>query len=227
MRTVCCGALSFFWPQPPKPSSKGAPKRQRLTILGAWLQAKGEVQGQVETAEAPPPLPKLGMHCVGSSSALFFALMSSISAAPAARAQPLAPAAVPISSGRLAELGSGNPSAGSSAGASNPSPATPTLWEAPAVREAARGAAGRPAAAAEDAEDPKAMQAAHCAALLAAVAAVQVEMRLAQLSKKTVSWFAAGARYRPGGEGAVVWVTRGAVTPRKQVEHDQLIGTPG
>ena len=180
----------------PKPSSEGAPKRQRLTILGAWLQAKGEVQGQVETAEAPP-LPKLGMHCVGSSSALFFALMSSISAALAARAQPPAPAAVPISSGRLAELGSGNPSAGSSAGASNPSPATPALWEAPAVGGVAGAAAAGPAAAAEDAEDPKAM----CAALLAAVAAVQVQMVLAQLSKKTVSWFAAGARYGPEGEG--------------------------
>ena len=170
----------------------------------------------------PPPLPKLGMHCVGSSSALFFALMSSISAALAARAQPPAPAAVPISSGRLAELGSGNPSAGSSAGASNPSPATPALWEAPAVGGAA-GAAGAaaagPAAAAEDVEDPKGMQAAHCAALLAAVAAVQVQMVLAQLSKKTVSWFAAGARYGPEGEGVVVWVTRGAVTSRRQVEQ--------
>ena len=174
--------------------------------------------------QKPPPLPKLGMHCVGSSSALFFALMSSISAALAARAQPPAPAAVPISSGRLAELGSGNPSAGSSAGASNPSPATPTLWEAPAVGGAAGAAPAGPAAAAEDAEDPKAMQAAHCAALLAAVAAVQVRMVLAQLSKKTVSWFAAGARYGPGGEGVVVWVTRGAVTPRKQVEHRAPIG---
>ena len=125
--------IEFLLAPAPKPSSEGAPKRQRLTILGAWLQAKGEGQGQVGTAEAPLPLPKLGMHCVGSSSALFFALMSSISAALAARAQPPAPAAVPISSGRLAELGSGNPSAGSSAGASNPSPATPALWEAPAV----------------------------------------------------------------------------------------------
>ena len=150
--------------------------------------------------------------------------MSSISAALAARAQPPAPAAIPISSGRLAELGSGNPSAGSSAGASNPSPATPTFWEAPAVGGAAGAAPAGPAAAAEDAEDPKAMQAAHCAALLAAVAAVQVRMVLAQLSKKTVSWFAAGARYGPGGEGVVVWVTRGAVTPRKQVEHRAPIG---
>ena len=40
----------------PKPSSGGAPKRQRLTILGAWLQAKGEVQGQVEAPEDPPCL---------------------------------------------------------------------------------------------------------------------------------------------------------------------------
>ena len=53
------------------------------------------------------------------------------------------------------------------------------------------------------------MQAAHCAALLAAVAAVQVQMVLAQLSKKTVSWFAAGARYGPEGEGVVVWVFGG------------------
>ena len=68
------------------------------------------------------------------------------------------------------------------------------------------------------------MQAAHCAALLAAVAALQVQMVLAQLSKKTVSWFAAGARYGPGGEGLVVWVTRGAVTPRKQLEHRASIG---
>ena len=68
------------------------------------------------------------------------------------------------------------------------------------------------------------MQAAHCAALLAAVAAVQVQMVLAQLSKKTVSWFAAGARYGPEGEGVLVWVTRGAVTPRKQVEHRAPIG---
>ena len=174
--------------------------------------------------QKPPPLPKLGMHCVGSSSALFFALMSSISAALAARAQPLAPAAVPISSGRLAELGSGNPSAGSSAGASNPLPATPALWEAPAVGGAAGAAAAGPAGAAEDAEDPKGMQAAHCAALLAAVAAVQVQMVLAQLSKKTVSWFAAGARYGPEGEGVVVWVTRGALTSRRQVEHRAPIG---
>ena len=145
--------------------------------------------------------------------------MSSISAALAARAQPPAPAAVPISSGRLAELGSGNPSADSSAGASNPSPATPALWEAPAVGGAAGAAAAEPAAAAEDAEDPKGMRAAHCAALLAAVAAVQVQMVLAQLSKKTVTWFAAGARYGPEGEGVVVWVTRGAVTSRRQVEH--------
>ena len=164
------------------------------------------------------------MHCVGSSLALFFALMSSISAALAARAQPPAPAAVPISLGRLAELGIGNPSAGSSAGASNPSPATPALWEAPAVGGAAGAAAAGPAAAAEDAEDPKGMQAAHCAALLAAVAAVQVHMVLAQLSKKTVSWFAAGARYGPEGEGVVVWVTRGAVTSRRQVEHHAPIG---
>ena len=160
--------------------------------------------------QKPPPLPKLGMHCVGSSSALFFALMSSISAALAARAQPPAPAAVPISSGRLAELGSGNPSADSSAGASNPSPATPALWEAPAVGGAAGAAAAGPAAAAEDAEDPKGMQAAHCAALLAAVAAVQVQMVLAQLSKKTVSWFAAGARYGPEGEGEGVLVVPAA-----------------
>ena len=68
------------------------------------------------------------------------------------------------------------------------------------------------------------MQAARCAALLAAVADVQVQMVLAQLSKKTVSWFAAGARYGPGGEGVVVWVTRGALTPRKQVEHRAPIG---
>ena len=149
--------------------------------------------------------------------------MSSISAALAARAQPPAPAAVPISSGQLAELGSGDPSAGSSAGASNPSPATPAFWEAPAVGGAA-GAAAWPAAAAEDAEDPKAMQAAHCTALLVAVAAVEVQMVLAQLSKKTVSWFATGARYGPEGEGVVVWVTRGAVTPRKQVEHRASIG---
>ena len=57
------------------------------------------------------------------------------------------------------------------------------------------------------------MRAAHCAALLAAVAGVQVQMVLALLSKKTASWFAAGARYGPEGEGVVVWVTRGAVTP--------------
>ena len=57
------------------------------------------------------------------------------------------------------------------------------------------------------------MQAAQCAALLAAVAAVQVQMVLAQLSKKTVSWFAAGARYGQGGEGVVVWVTRGGPDP--------------
>ena len=150
--------------------------------------------------------------------------MSSISAALAARAQPPAPAAVPISSGRLAELGSGNPSADSSAGASNPSPATPALWEAPAVGGAAGAAAAEPAAAAEDAEDPKGMRAAHCAALLAAVAAVQVQMVLAQPSKKTVTWFAAGARYGPEGEGVVVWVTRGAVTSRRQVEHRAPIG---
>ena len=68
------------------------------------------------------------------------------------------------------------------------------------------------------------MQAAHCADLLAAVAAVQVQMVLAQLSKKTVSWFAAGARYRPEGEGVVVWVTRGGVTSRRQVEHRAPIG---
>ena len=68
------------------------------------------------------------------------------------------------------------------------------------------------------------MQAAHCAALLAVAAAVQVQMVLAQLSKKTVSCFAAGARYGPEGEGVVVWVTRGAVTSRRQVEHCAPIG---
>ena len=57
------------------------------------------------------------------------------------------------------------------------------------------------------------MQAAHCAALLAAAVAVQVQMVLAQLSEKTVSWFAAGARYGPEGEGVVVWVTRGGRDP--------------
>ena len=91
--------------------------------------------------------------------------MSSIFVALAARAKPPAPAAVPISSGRLAELGSGNPSAGSSAGASNPLPTIPALWEAPAAGGAAGAAIAGPAAAAEDAEDPKAMQAARCAAL--------------------------------------------------------------
>ena len=49
-------------------------------------------------------------------------------------------------------------------------------------------------------------------------------MVLAQLSKKTVRWFAAGARYGPEGEGVVVWVTRGAVTSRRQVEHRAPIG---
>ena len=68
------------------------------------------------------------------------------------------------------------------------------------------------------------MQAARCAALLAAVAAVQVQMVLAQLGKTTVFCFAAGARYGPGGEGVVVWVTRGALNPRKQVEHRAPIG---
>ena len=47
--------IEFLLAPAPKPSSEGAPKRQRLTILGAWLQAKGEGQGQVGTAEAPPP----------------------------------------------------------------------------------------------------------------------------------------------------------------------------
>ena len=60
-------------------AGRGQPGQQRwkrLTILGAWLQAKGEGHCQVETAEAPPPpLPKLGMDCVASSSAIFFALM--------------------------------------------------------------------------------------------------------------------------------------------------------
>ena len=60
------------------------------------------------------------------------------------------------------------------------------------------------------------MHPAHCGALLAAVAAMQVQMVLAQLSKKTVSSFAAGARYGLGGEGVVVWVTRGAPTPASQ-----------
>ena len=155
--------------------------------------------------------------------------MSAISAALAASAQPPAPAAVSISSGRPAELGSGNPSAGSSAGASNPSPTTPYLLEAPAAKEAGGAAAAEPASAAaseaaQDAEDPNAMQAALCAAVLVAVAAVQVQMVLAQLSPKTRSSFAAGASYGPGGEGAVVWVTRGAVPPHKQVEHRAPIG---
>ena len=47
--------IEFLLAPAPKPSSEGAPKRQRLTILGAWLQAKGKGQGQVETAKAPPP----------------------------------------------------------------------------------------------------------------------------------------------------------------------------
>ena len=68
------------------------------------------------------------------------------------------------------------------------------------------------------------MQVAVCAAVLVAVAAVQVLMVLAQLSKKTRSWFASGARYGPAGEGEVVWVTRAALTPRKQVEHRAPIG---
>ena len=68
------------------------------------------------------------------------------------------------------------------------------------------------------------MHAALCAALLVAVAAVQVQMVLAQLSKKTRSWFEAGARYGQGGEGEVVWVTRAALTLRKQVEHYAPIG---
>ena len=62
--------IEFLLAPAPKSSSEGAPKRQRLTILGAWLQAKGEVQGQVETREAPPPSPPclswgctvLGLH---------------------------------------------------------------------------------------------------------------------------------------------------------------------
>ena len=47
--------IEFLLAPAPKPSSEGAPKRQRLTILGAWLQAKCEVQGQFETPEAPSP----------------------------------------------------------------------------------------------------------------------------------------------------------------------------
>ena len=35
--------IGFLLAPAPKPSSEGAPKRPRLTILGAWLQAKGEV----------------------------------------------------------------------------------------------------------------------------------------------------------------------------------------
>ena len=68
------------------------------------------------------------------------------------------------------------------------------------------------------------MQAALYAAMYVACAAVQVQMVLAQLSKKTRSWFAAGARYGPGGEGRVVWVAWGGLTPRKQVEHRAPIG---
>ena len=155
--------------------------------------------------------------------------MSAIAASLAARAQPPAPAAVPISSGRLAERGSGNPGAGSSAGASKPSPATPNLWEAPAAGGAAGAAAAEPAAGAasevaQDAQVPNATRAALCAVVLVAGAAVQVQMVVAQLSQKTHSWFAAGARYVPGGGRGLVWVTLGAVTPRKQVEHCAPIG---
>ena len=99
---------------------------------------------------------------------------SANSAAVPARAQPPAPAPVPISSGRRAELGSGNPSAGSSAGASNPSPAKANLWEGQATGGAAGAAAAESAAAAQDIEDPKAMQAALCVAVVVDVAAVQV-----------------------------------------------------
>ena len=58
--------IEFLVARAPKPFSGGAQKQQPLTISGAWLQAKGEVQGKVDAPEAPPPLPKLGMHYVGS-----------------------------------------------------------------------------------------------------------------------------------------------------------------
>ena len=56
--------IEFLLAPAPKPSSEGTAKWQKHTILGAWLQVKGEVQGQGQAPEAPPPLPKLGMHCV-------------------------------------------------------------------------------------------------------------------------------------------------------------------
>ena len=39
-----------------------------------------------------------------------------------------------------------------------------------------------------------------------------------------MSWLAAGARYGPGGEGVVMWVSRGGLTPRQQVEHRAPFG---
>ena len=57
--------IEFLLARAPKPSSEGAAKRQRLTILGAWLQAKGEGQGQVGTAEAPPPCLSWGCTVLG------------------------------------------------------------------------------------------------------------------------------------------------------------------
>ena len=176
-----------------------------------------------------PPLPKLGMHCVGVLISPPFRSDVNNLCCPGCPRPAITSCPVSISFGRLAEVGSGNPSAGSSAGASNPSPATPNSWKALAARGATGAAVAEPAAAAaseaaQDAEDPKATQAALCAAVLVDVAAVQVQMVLAQLSKKTRSWFAAGARYGPGGEGELVWVTRAALTPRRQVEQRARIG---
>ena len=54
--------IEFFLASAPKPSSEGAPKRQRLTFLDACLQAKGVVQGQIQAPEALPP-PCLSRRC--------------------------------------------------------------------------------------------------------------------------------------------------------------------
>ena len=97
----------------------------------------------------------------------------------------------------------------------------------PLGSSASSAAAAGPAAAAPAA--PPTAGASHKAGvagegLLAPALLPALGFPLPSSAKKTVSWFAAGARYGPEGEGVVVWVTRGAVTSRRQVEHRAPIG---
>ena len=80
-------------------------------------------------------------------------------------------------------------------------------------------AAGLAIAAAQAHLTPPPRYALTCLAAGAACAAVFVQLYLSQCSGKCHSWFAATVRLGGPGRTGVVWVTRRATTPRRQVEH--------